>query len=205
MLLLLLLLLLGFIDVLSGFSTSEWTFSLQDFLVLYCCYCYCRECRLLLLLLLLFAENWNSYDVLSLSLVFLLLPTTLLSGGFSFMTAYLRQKFFAALLFFFCVFRFLFLFFLFLSFMVLWWRENENSSFCAFSFSAFWVFARRIYNFPHCCTFAERCLTMTARTLATDSSTTSSLASRTSSSSCSLAATSSASLSLWLLLSSDPP
>lgn len=204
----LLLLLLGFIDVLSGFSTSEWTFSLQDFLVLYCCYCYCRECRLLLLL---FAENWNSYDVLSLSLVFLLLlvflPTTLLSGGFSFMTAYLRQKFFAALLlFFFCVFRFLFLFFLFLSFMVLWWRENENSSFCAFSFSAFWVFARRIYNFPHCCTFAERCLTMTARTLATDSSTTSSLASRTSSSSsCSLAATSSASLSLWLLLSSDPP
>lgn len=51
-------------------------------------------------------------------LVLLLLPTTLLSGGFSFMTAYLRQKFFNAALFFFS-----FLFVLFscsFSFFLVW-------------------------------------------------------------------------------------
>lgn len=61
--------------------------------------------------------------MLSLSLVFLLLvllPTTLLSGGFSFMTAYLRQKFFAALFFFF------FVFFVFFS--------------CSFSFFHLWSY-----------------------------------------------------------------
>lgn len=127
------------IDVLSGFSTSDVNF----FFSFVFCFCFAGFSRFALLLLL--ECIFFIFVCWKLKFLQFLLLLLLLSGGFSWLPL-LRFLFYDSFPLFFLLFQLMLL-------LVLW--PDENSSFCAFSFSAFLgVSGRRIHSFPHCCTFA---------------------------------------------------